>query len=256
MSSSVRYWVARPAELWSHGRRVGKWRDGTVQVLAQLGEFSPYMTSLHGEMFPVDGLFCDWFWVFYRCLAFCCEDSGNFVHGGPLRGMKNFLTPFYPRRATKGHEEHLIFFLSAEDAEGRGELQLLLSTKGHEGPRRTATATPFVHGGPRRTTENGNCNFFLSAEDAEGRGELQLLLSTKGHEGPRRTATATPFVHGGPRRTATATSFCPRRTRRGTEKCKNLFGRGGRGELLYNLFDKALALQFAVAAEVEEEADS
>ena len=65
--------------------------------------------------------------------------------------------------------------------------------------------------------------------------------------------------------------FCPRRTRRGTENFKTFFvrggaggtskallvhgGHGGGGELLYILFYKALALQSAVAAEVEEEAD-
>ena len=58
---------------------------------------------------------------------------------------------FCPRRATKGREER--------------QRQHLLSTKGHEGPRRTATATSFC---PRRATK--------------GR--------TKGN--------ATPFVHGGP----------------------------------------------------------
>ena len=51
-----------------------------------------------------------------------------------------------------------------------GNCNTLLSTKGHEGPRRTATAEPFC---PRR--------------------------AAKGHEGPRRTATATPFC---PRRAA------------------------------------------------------
>ena len=44
---------------------------------------------------------------------------------------------FCPRRAAKDREER--------------QRQHLLSTKGHEGPRRTATATPFVREGPRRT---------------------------------------------------------------------------------------------------------
>ncbi len=116
------------------------------------------------------------------------------------------------------------------------QLQHLLSTKGHEGPRRTTKNCNgnFRNGNcntfcPRRTqraTENGNCNTFcprraakdheelqrqlqerqlqhlLSTEDTEGHGERQLqhLLSTKGREGPRRTATATSG-------TATATPF-------------------------------------------------
>ena len=108
---------------------------------------------------------------------------------------------FCPRRAAKN-----------------GNCNFLLSTKGHEGPRRTATATPFVHEGARRAAKNGNCNFLLSTKGHEGprrtatatpfvregprrgtkNGNGNFLLSTKGHEGPRRTATATPFVHGGP----------------------------------------------------------
>ena len=117
---------------------------------------------------------------------------------------------FCPRRAAKN-----------------GNCNFLLSTKGHEGPRRTATATAFfVHEGARRAAKNGNgnCNFFLSTKGHEGprrtatatfvhegllfvhegprraakNGNCNTLLSTKGHEGPRRTATATPFVHGGP----------------------------------------------------------
>ena len=133
---------------------------------------------------------------------------------------------------------------------GRGKLQRqnLLSTKGREGPRRTATATsgtatatPFVHEGPRRGAENCNCNFFcprraakgreelqrqlqerqrqhlLSTEDTEGHGErrLQLLLSTKGHEGPRRTTKNC----NGNFRNGNCNTFCPRRTQRGAENC-------------------------------------
>ena len=53
----------------------------------------------------------------------------------------------------------------------------------------TATARPFVHGGPRRAGENCNCKTFCPRRAAKGGGELQLqhLLSTKGREGPRRT---------------------------------------------------------------------
>ena len=99
---------------------------------------------------------------------------------------------------------------------GREGGEHLLSTKGREGTRRTATAT------------------HLSTEDAEGRGncngDCNFLLSTKGHEGTRRNTkncNGNTFVHGGhggPRRTATATatSFCPRRAAEGHEEnhCK------------------------------------
>ena len=108
-------------------------------------------------------------------------------------------TPFL---STKGHEgtrrTATATHLSTEDTEGRGELQRrlqlpfvhggprsatkktfarspFLSTKGHEGTRRTATAT------------------HLSTEDTEGRGELQRRLQL-------------PFVHGGPR-SATKKTF-------------------------------------------------
>ena len=99
--------------------------------------------------------------------------------------------------------------------------QHLLSTKGRGGPRRTATATPFVREGPRRAAEYGNGNTFCPRRAAEGRGERQRqhLLSAKGHEGARRTATATPFVHEGPRRAAkngNGNTFCPRRAAKNT----------------------------------------
>ena len=99
--------------------------------------------------------------------------------------------------------------------EGAGRTPFL-SAKGREGARRKPF---FVHGGPRRGTENGNGNTFCprrgrrGAENgngntfcprrgAEGGGERQRqhLLSTEGRGGGRRTATATPFVHGGARR--------------------------------------------------------
>ena len=115
---------------------------------------------------------------------------------------------FCPRRAAKN-----------------GNCNFLLSTKGREGPRRTATATatpfcprraakgreerqrqlPFVHEGPRRTTKNGNCNCnsFCPRRAAKGREERQ-----RQH----------PFVHEGPRRTTkngNCNTFCPRRATRG-----------------------------------------
>ena len=87
----------------------------------------------------------------------------------------------------------------------------------------TATATPFVHEGPRRAAENCNCKTFCPRRAAKDGGELQLqdLLSTKGREGRRRTATAGPFVHGGPRRAAETCNcniFCPRRATKDHEE--------------------------------------
>ena len=98
-------------------------------------------------------------------------------HGGPRRTTENTLNTFTP-------------FLSAEDAEGRGELQHLFLRGEHGGPRRTSTPfcprrtrrdaenfntfTPFCPRRARRTAENFNT--FLSAEDAEGRGEYLLEL--------------------------------------------------------------------------------
>ena len=115
---------------------------------------------------------------------------------------------FCPRRATKEHEElqrqHICPRRTRRAAENcNGDCNFLLSTEGHEGTRRTATAT------------------HLSTEDTEGRGELQRRLQLPFvHGGPRRNTKnckcGNTFVHGGhggPRRTATATatSFCPRR---------------------------------------------
>ena len=213
-------------------------------------------------------------------------NSNTFVrggHGGPRRTATATATSFCPRRATKEHEErqrqHLCPRRARRAAENcNGDCNFLLSTKGHEGTRRTATATPlstedtegrgelqrrlqllFVHEGSRRVTKeheelqrqhlcprrarraaencNGDCNFFLStkghegtrrtatatplsAEGTEGRGELQRRLQLPFvYEGPRRNTkncNGNTFVrggHGGARRTATATatSFCPRR---------------------------------------------
>ena len=98
----------------------------------------------------------------------------------PRRGTENgncYGNTFCPRRATKNREERQLL------------RQHLLSTKGREGPRRTATATatPSVHeghGGPRRTAT-----------------AMATPFSTEGSGGPRRTAMATPSVHGGQRRT-------------------------------------------------------
>ena len=149
-----------------------------------------------------------------------------FVHEEPRRDTENCnCNTFCPRRATEGH--------------GELQLQHLLSTKGHGGPRRTATATLFVHEEPRRDTENCRTatpfvhegprrdhgelqlQHFLSTKSHGGTrrtAELQHLLSTKSHGGPRRTATATPFVHEGTRRdteNCNCTTFCPRRDAEG-----------------------------------------
>ena len=129
------------------------------------------------------------------------------------------------------------------------QLQHLLSTKGHEGPRRTTKNgnCNFRNGNcntfcPRRTqraTENGNCNTFCPRRAAKGReGPRRTATATSGtatatpfvhggHRGPRRatengncncrTATATPFVHEGPRRAAKNTFFCPRRIPEGDD---------------------------------------
>ena len=146
-----------------------------------------------------------------------CRTATPFVHEEPQRDTENCnCNTFCPRRATEDHGElQLQHFLSTKSHGGTrriAELQHLLSTKSHGGTRRTATATPFVHEGPRRTTENCNCNTFCPRRDAEGHGELQLqhLLSTKGRGGTGRTATATPFVHEGMRGTTKKTFFCPR----------------------------------------------
>ena len=107
---------------------------------------------------------------------------------GTWRGAENCnCKTFCPRRATEGHEgprrtataEGQLCLL--RDVEGRGELQLqdLLSTKGH--------------GGPRRATKNCNCR------RATAELQLQHFLSAEGRGGARRIATARPFVHEGPR---------------------------------------------------------
>ena len=85
----------------------------------------------------------------------------------------------------------------------RGEKNTFLSTKGHEGPRRT----PFC---PRRATKDREEHPFV--HEGPRRGEKNTFLSAKGREGARRTPfcprRATKdreehvFVHEGPRRGA------------------------------------------------------
>ena len=147
-------------------------------------------------------------------------------------------TSFCPRRtrrAAKVHDrdeelqrQHICPRRTRRAAENcNGDCNFLLSTKGREGTRRTATAT------------------HLSTEDTEGRGELQRRLQLPFvHEGPRRNTkncNGNTFVHGGhggPRRTATATatSFCPRRAAKEHEELQRQHiwsteDTEGRGEL-------------------------
>ncbi len=91
------------------------------------------------------------------------------------------------------------FFLSAEDAEGRGERQRL-----------------FVHGDTRRDTENGN-TFFVHGDTRRDTENGNTFFVHGGHGGTRRTAT--PFW-----------------STEGTEghgERQHLFVRGGRGFLDY-----------------------
>ena len=138
---------------------------------------------------------------------------------GAVKGNDN---TFCPRRATENGNCNIFCPRRATEDHGERQLQHLLSAKGREGSRRTATATPFCPRRTRRDTENGNCNIFCPRRGAKGREELQLqhllcprratedhgerqlqhLLSAKGHGGPRRTATATSFVREGTRRVA------------------------------------------------------
>ena len=133
--------------------------------------------------------------------TFCprrAAENGNGNTFCPRRAAKNGNgNTFCPRRAAKGHEERQLQLPFVHEGPRR-------TTKGREGPRRTATATPFC---PRRAAKNGNCNFLLSTK---GREERQLQLPFV-HEGPRRTTKG----REGPRRTATATPFCPRRAAKG-----------------------------------------
>ena len=122
-------------------------------------------------------------------------------------GEKTFFIHEGPRRTATATP------LSTEDTEGRGELLCNGNTfvhGGHGGPRRTATATHLsaedTEGRRRRTAT-------ATPLSTKGRGELQRngegngTFVRGGHGGPRRTATATPLSRraGGPRRTATAT---------------------------------------------------
>ena len=145
----------------------------------------PYMNCLANPIFSVPAT--DW------------------VNGGVARAVVN--------HQSSGSERALSFLFRGPRS-GAHHIQHLLSTKGHEGPRRTATATPFVHEGPRRTTKNHEelqLQHLLSTKGREGprRATKNCNCYTfcprraaKGHEGPRRTATATPFVHEGPLRAA------------------------------------------------------
>ena len=133
------------------------------------------------------------------------RNGNTFFRGTHERARKD--TSFDPRRtlrATKNGNGNTF---------ERPTGNFFLSTKGHEGPRRTPL---LIHEGPLRGTKNGNGNTFV-------RG---------GHGGPRRTATQLQllFVHEGPRRTAKYTSIYPRRILRATKNGNgNTFVRGGHG---------------------------
>ena len=157
------------------------------------------------------------------------------------KGWRTSLTPFCPRRTRRG-AENFNTFLSAEDAEGRGELQKpFLSAEDAEG--RGELQKPFLSAEdaegrgepqhlfcPRRTRRGAeNFNTFLSAEDAEGRGELQHLFVRGGRGGARRTSTP----------------FCPRRTRRGAENF-NTFLSAEDAENTLDLFELRGAVVFTL----------
>ena len=120
-------------------------------------------------------------------LALSGTDRSAGSRGGGRKDGENILDTSLSTEGHGGARRTAKAFLSAEDAEGRGErLTSFLSTEGHGGARRTAKT-------------------FLSAEDAEGRGErLTSFLSTEDAEG--RGERLTSFVvrggRGGARRTA------------------------------------------------------
>ena len=124
------------------------------------------------------------------------------------------LTPFYPRRAAEGH------------GDGNGNT---FCPQGH-------CQLPFVHGGPRKGTENGNGNTFYPRRGAEGGGERQRqhLLSTEGRGGARRTARTPFFVREGARRGGEENLFLSTEGREGQGREEHLFcprrGAEGQGE--------------------------
>ena len=92
-----------------------------------------------------------------RCWARGWGKHTFFVHEGPRRGTENTLTSFCPRRTRRGGEGRTSF-CPRRGTEGRGEL-------------------PFVHGGPRRKSLQGQSLVFPG-----GRGGTLFLV----HEGARR----------------------------------------------------------------------
>ena len=125
--------------------------------------------------------------------------------GCPQRAAEK--TFFDPRRATKDHEENLCKVIIWAVHKGPGQRKPFLSTKGHEGPRRTplqdhnlgcpqraAEKTFFVHEGPRRTTKK---TFARSQFGLYTKGrEENLLWSTQimvlGHENQARNGLVLP----------------------------------------------------------------
>ena len=207
--------------------------------------------------------------VVVACWAIAAANGTNFLftRDAVARGS-------VPTGGCTGPRRTALHLFSAEDAEGRGGLLYTFL------PRRT-----------RRGAEDCFAPFFRGGRGGARRTALHLFpwRARRGAEN-----CFTPFFRGGrggARRTAlhlfsaegaedTFAPFCPRRTRRGAEDCFTPFFRGGRGELLYTLLsgrfggilgaggaffvwawglrmfsDKPFALQFAVAAEVEDQAD-
>ena len=157
------------------------------------------------------------------CLQRAAEKT-FFVHEGPRRtAEKTFARSsfelftkgrrenlFYPRRATKDHEENLCKVTVWAVHKGP-QRKPFLSTKGHEGPRRkplqghnlgclqrAARENLFVHEGPRRTTKENLCKVIILG--CPRWAAVKTFLSTKGHEGPRRNLCRVIIwaVHDGP----------------------------------------------------------
>ena len=110
--------------------------------------------------------------------------------------------------STKGHEEHLNTFLSAEDAEGRGGARRT-PLQGHNlgCPRRAGENTFFIHEGPRRKPLQGH-----NLGCPRRRAENTFFI----HEGSRRVTKNTFFgstKSSGGRRWAAKKTFCGRRRR-------------------------------------------
>ncbi len=117
--------------------------------------------------------------------------TGLFRKAHSCVGRYWFFFLFCPRRTRRG-AEYFKTFLSAEDAEGRGERQHLFC------PRRT-----------RRGAENGNTFFFHGGHGGARRTATPFFVRG-GHGGARRTALLL-LIHGG-HGERQRQHLCPRRT--------------------------------------------